>query len=67
MVEYGYFKVHVIISCTNSYNFQFAMMETVVVGITDRFPLLGKHRVKFVAACCLFCFIIGLPFTTKVG
>ena len=43
-------------------------MEAVVVGITDRFPdTLGKHRIKFVLACCVVCFILGLPLTTKVS
>lgn len=47
---------------------QFAMMEAVVVGITDRFPdTLRKHRIKFVLACCVVCFILGLPLTTKGG
>lgn len=44
------------------------MMEAVVVGITDRFPdTLGKHRIKFVLACCVVCFLLGLPLTTKGG
>ena len=46
--------------------FQFAMMEAVIVGITDRFPIAGKHRIKLVGACSLVGFLLGLPLTTKV-
>ena len=43
------------------------MMETIVVGVTDRFPdSVGKHRVKFVFFCCVVGFLFGIPLTTKV-
>ena len=43
------------------------MMETIVVGVSDRFPdTVGKHRVKFVLVCCVLGFLLGLPLTTKV-
>ena len=48
---------------------QFGMMETIVVGVTDRFPdSVGKkkHRVKFVFFCCVVGFLFGIPLTTKV-
>ena len=46
---------------------QFGMMETIVVGVTDRFPdTIGKHRIKFVCVCCVVGFLLGLPLTTKV-
>ena len=49
------------------YFLQFGMMETIVVGVTDRFPdSVGKHRVKFVFFCCVVGFLLGLPLTTKV-
>ena len=45
---------------------QFAMMEAVIVGITDKFPVVGKHRIKFVGVCSFVGFLLGLPLTTKV-
>ena len=47
--------------------FQFGMMETIIVGVTDRFPdTVGQHRIKFVLLCCIVGFLLGLPLTTKV-
>ena len=47
--------------------FQFGMMETIVVGMSDRFPdTVGQHRVKFVLVCSVIGFLLGLPLTTKV-
>ena len=46
---------------------QFGMMETIVVGMSDRFPdTVGQHRVKFVLVCCVIGFLLGLPLATKV-
>ena len=48
--------------------FKFGMMETIIVGVTDRFPdSVGQHRIKFVLLCCVVGFLLGLPFTTKVS
>ena len=48
--------------------YQFGMMETIIVGVTDRFPdSLGQHRIKFVLVCCVVGFLLGLPLTTKVS
>ena len=52
----------------NTDMFQFGMMETIIVGVADRFPdTVGQHRIKFVLVCCVAGFLLGLPLTTKVS
>ncbi|XP_048238675.1 sodium- and chloride-dependent glycine transporter 1-like [Haliotis rufescens] len=47
---------------------QFAMMETLISGISDIFPrVLRKHKTPFTAFCCLIGFLLGLPQVTKGG
>ncbi|XP_046542266.1 sodium- and chloride-dependent glycine transporter 2-like [Haliotis rubra] len=47
---------------------QFAMVETLVSGISDIFPrFLRKHKIAFTAICCLIGFLLGLPQVTKGG
>ncbi|XP_071087152.1 sodium- and chloride-dependent glycine transporter 1-like isoform X1 [Haliotis cracherodii] len=47
---------------------QFAMVETLISGISDVFPrVLRKHKILFTAICCLIGFLLGLPQVTKGG
>ncbi|XP_067663049.1 sodium-dependent proline transporter-like [Haliotis asinina] len=47
---------------------QFAMMETLISGISDVFPrVLRKHKTPFTAFCCFIGFLLGLPQVTKGG
>ncbi|XP_076446513.1 sodium- and chloride-dependent glycine transporter 1-like [Babylonia areolata] len=47
---------------------QFAMMETVISGISDMFPhVLRKRKVLFTFITCLVGFLLGIPQTTKGG
>ena len=46
---------------------QFAMMETVISGISDMFPrVLRKNKTLFTFIACLIGFLLGIPQTTKV-
>ncbi|KAK6168533.1 hypothetical protein SNE40_021045 [Patella caerulea] len=47
---------------------QFAMMETLISGITDIFPhILRKRKLVFTLFCCMVGFLLGIPMTTKGG
>ncbi|XP_070197949.1 sodium- and chloride-dependent glycine transporter 1-like [Littorina saxatilis] len=47
---------------------QFAMMETVISGISDLFPhTLRKRKVLFTFLVCFVGFLLGIPQTTKGG
>ncbi|KAK7498637.1 hypothetical protein BaRGS_00010014, partial [Batillaria attramentaria] len=47
---------------------QFAMMETVISGITDVFKdSLRKRKMEFTLFCCVVGFLLGIPQTTKGG
>jgi hypothetical protein len=47
---------------------QFAMMETVISGISDIFPnVLRKRKALFTFFCCVIGFLLGIPQTTKGG
>ncbi|XP_067663048.1 sodium- and chloride-dependent glycine transporter 2-like [Haliotis asinina] len=47
---------------------QFAMVETLISGISDIFPrFLRKNKITFTAICCLIGFLLGLPQVTKGG
>ncbi|XP_048237051.1 sodium- and chloride-dependent glycine transporter 2-like isoform X2 [Haliotis rufescens] len=47
---------------------QFALMQTVMSGISDIFPrFLRHHKTAFTAFCCLLGFLLGLPMVTKGG
>ncbi|PVD34562.1 hypothetical protein C0Q70_05838 [Pomacea canaliculata] len=47
---------------------QFAMMETVISGISDLFPsVLRKRKTLFTFVLCLLGFLLGIPQTTEGG
>ncbi|XP_021362137.1 sodium-dependent proline transporter-like isoform X1 [Mizuhopecten yessoensis] len=47
---------------------QFAMMETVISGITDVFPRqLRSRKALFTFFCCMVGFVLGIPQTCKGG
>ncbi|KAK7097595.1 hypothetical protein V1264_004545 [Littorina saxatilis] len=47
---------------------QFAMMETVISGISDIFPhVLRRRKALFTFIACLVGFLLGIPQTTKGG
>nr|KAG5698531.1 hypothetical protein BaRGS_023234 [Batillaria attramentaria] len=47
---------------------QFAMMETVISGISDMFPnALRRRKALFTGLTCLGGFLLGIPQTTKGG
>ena len=49
---------------------QFGMMETVISGLSDEFPILGKtfkRKMLFVASLCVIMFFLGLPMVCKGG
>ncbi|CAH1777931.1 unnamed protein product [Owenia fusiformis] len=46
---------------------QFAMMETVITGLTDEFPVLRKWKTLFTMAICIVFFFLGLPMVTNSG
>ncbi|KAL8582810.1 hypothetical protein ACOMHN_066826 [Nucella lapillus] len=47
---------------------QFAMMETVISGISDIFPhVLRKRKTLFTFIVCIIGFCLGIPQTTKGG
>ncbi|KAK6168527.1 hypothetical protein SNE40_021040 [Patella caerulea] len=47
---------------------QFAMMETLISGITDVFPhVLRKRKLIFTFCCCMVGFLLGIPLTAKGG
>ncbi|XP_071086750.1 sodium-dependent proline transporter-like [Haliotis cracherodii] len=47
---------------------QFAMMETVISGISDVFPqYLRKRKTPFTLICCIIGFLLGIPIVTYGG
>ncbi|ESO94021.1 hypothetical protein LOTGIDRAFT_104703, partial [Lottia gigantea] len=47
---------------------QFAMMETVISGITDLFPhILRKRKLSFTFFCCMIGFLLGIPMSARGG
>lgn len=47
---------------------QFAMMETVISGLSDVFPrLLRRHKTLFTFAACMVGFVLGIPQVCKGG
>lgn len=46
---------------------QFAMMETVISGLSDVFPYyLRKHKTLFTFVACMIGFLLGIPQVCKV-
>ncbi|KAK3101975.1 hypothetical protein FSP39_007759 [Pinctada imbricata] len=46
---------------------QFAMLETVLTGLTDYFPSLRRLKSWVILTICMVLFLIGLPMTTPGG
>nr|CAB3266306.1 sodium- and chloride-dependent GABA transporter 1 [Phallusia mammillata] len=46
---------------------QFGMIEAVVNGLFDEFPIFRKNRVKFLAAMCFIQLILAIPMVTESG
>ncbi|OWF44595.1 sodium-dependent proline transporter-like [Mizuhopecten yessoensis] len=46
---------------------EFAMLETVLTGLTDYFPSLRPKKSFVILFVCIFCFLLGLPITTSGG
>ena len=46
---------------------QFAMLETVLTGVTDQYPELRKQKTWVIMCICIVFFIIGLPLTCPGG
>ncbi|CAD5125288.1 DgyrCDS13532 [Dimorphilus gyrociliatus] len=45
----------------------FGGSEAIITAISDEYPILKKHREKFVAGLFVFYFVIGLPSCTQGG
>jgi len=43
------------------------MIEAVVNGLLDEFPIFRRNRVKFLAGLCLVQFLLAIPMVTEVS
>ena len=46
---------------------EFCIVEALVAGLADQWPILKVHRKKFTAAVCFLMFLLGLPMVTHVS
>lgn len=46
---------------------EFCIVESLVAGLCDHWPVLKLHRKKFTAAICGLMFLLGLPMVTHVS
>uniref|UniRef100_H2ZDJ2 Transporter n=1 Tax=Ciona savignyi TaxID=51511 RepID=H2ZDJ2_CIOSA len=46
---------------------QFGMIEGVVSGLLDEFPIFKRNRVKFLAGLCFIQFLLAIPMVTESG
>lgn len=46
---------------------EFCIVEALVAGLADQWPILKVHRKKFTAAVCGLMFLLGLPMVTHVS
>lgn len=46
---------------------EFCIVEALVAGLADQWPILKTHRKKFTAAVCGLMFLLGLPMVTHGG
>ncbi|XP_052125084.1 sodium- and chloride-dependent GABA transporter 1-like [Frankliniella occidentalis] len=46
---------------------EFCIVEALVAGLADQWPVLKTHRKKFTAAMCGLMFLLGLPMVTHGG
>lgn len=46
---------------------EFCIVEALVAGLADQWPVLRQHRKKFTAAVCFLMFLLGLPMVTHGG
>ncbi|XP_062613429.1 sodium-dependent proline transporter-like [Saccostrea cucullata] len=46
---------------------QFAMLETVLTGVMDQYPVLRPHKTLVILVICIVFFIIGLPLCCPGG
>ncbi|EDO31545.1 predicted protein [Nematostella vectensis] len=46
---------------------QFGMMEAVITGIIDEYPVCRKRKELFIAVACFLCFLLGITNVTQGG
>lgn len=46
---------------------QFAMMETVISALCDKFEILGRNKLRVTLGLCIFFFLLALPMCTRGG